>query len=189
MRTQRALLLLSSLATGALALVLLTAFFWPDAPNYPRSLNLGPVGQYEVGVPVFVPAEGYDDTRWPSVRTEVASQRAHHAGMWVVRLEDGAVRVLLARNPFEGCTTPWRATLRYEGEEGWFRDVCRRSTYTLDGRWVEGASSRDMDWLPVRVEGDGHVLVDLTTLHAGETHYGVPAGARPTPTVEGWSAR
>jgi hypothetical protein len=169
MRTQRALLLFSSLATGALALVLLTAFFWPDAPNYPRSLNLGPVGQYEVGVPVLVPAEGYDDTRWPSVRTEVGSQRAHHAGMWLVRLEDGAVRVLLARNPFEGCTTPWRAT------------------YTLDGRWVEGASSRDMDWLPVRVEGD--VIVDLTTLHAGETHYGVPASARPTPTVEGWSAR
>jgi len=43
-----------------------------------------------------------------------------------------------------------------------------------------------MDWFAVHVDGD--VIVDLTTLHAGDRHLGVPADERPVPTAEGWSA-
>src|SRR5690606_26272870 len=151
-------------------LLLLAGFMWPDGPNYPRSLNLGSIEQYEAGTATVVPApDDYDTSRWPNVRTQIAPEVVHQARMWAVRLEDGSIRVLLARDPFDGCTVPWRETFQYEGQEGWFRNPCHGSTYALDGRWVDGASARDMDWFAVHVEPDGDVVVDLTTLHAGET--------------------
>jgi len=191
MALRRNLLLLATLAAGGLAMVILVGFVWPDEPfpRYPDTLNLGPGDQYEVGSATRVPAPGdYDTSRWPTVRTEIASDRVHQAGMWLVRLEDGSIRVLLARAPFEGCTVPWRETREYAGRVGWFANPCHRAFYNLDGRWMAEGSRRDMDWFAVHIDRDGNVIVDLTTLHPGETHHGVPADERPIPTAEGWSA-
>lgn len=184
--------LLALVAVGALGVsgLMLALFAWPDgASPYPTSLNLGPVEQYEVGSATRIAAPGeYDDLRWSAVRTAVAPQMPRDAGMWLVRLEDGSVRMLLARDPHQGCTTPWLPDTVHEGREGWFRAPCRSSTFDLDGRWVAGVSARDMDWFEVEVRR-GEIVVDLTTLHPGEHHGGVPADGRPRPSVAGWSAR
>ena len=190
MAIRRTLLALATLAVAALGLVLLTAFAWPEAgpPPPPSALNIGPIDQFEAGTAVAWRFAAEDHVEGWVIRTPRGSERMIRLSFWVARLETGEVRALFYRSPFQGCTIPWRDTLQLEGRVGFFRDPCHGATFTLDGRWVDGPSLRDMDWFPVHLEADGDVIVDLTEAHAGEVHHGVPSWDRPRPQIDGWSA-
>ncbi len=59
------------------------------------------------------------------------------------------------------CAIPWQADFEFEGSSGWFQDPCRGSTFTIAGVRVFGPSPVGMLALPVIVENDGAVRVDL----------------------------
>ena len=65
------------------------------------------------------------------------------------------------------CVLPWRASFRFQGIEGWFRDPCFGSTFTIAGIRVFGPSRRSMDTLAVTVRSDGSVVVDTSAITPG----------------------
>ena len=80
---------------------------------------------------------------------------------WLVRLGEDEFVALWTRDPYKGCTVPWRPDFEFMGKKGWFRDPCHNSTYDVAGRLFFGPSPRSLDRFPVRVErGEVQVLPD-----------------------------
>lgn len=102
----------------------------------------------------------------------------------VVRLDDGGVRALYAKDPHLGCWVPWRPDFEFEGRRGWFRNPCHGETYDITGRRIPGPSPRDLDRFPVRVEG-GRVIVRVVfdELIPGESHVQPPGAGTPEPAA------
>lgn len=72
----------------------------------------------------------------------------------------GGLVALHGVSPHMGCATPWRAEMLFEGEVGWFRDVCFGSTFTKAGVAVFGpAGPYGLSTFGVEVRGDGSVEV------------------------------
>ncbi len=91
---------------------------------------------------------------------------------WLVNLEPGegvhggfgeagpgGLLALWWRDPHLGCTVPWRATMNFEGSQGWFRNPCHGETYTKAGVRVFGPAPRSLDTMALHVNGDGSVSV------------------------------
>ena len=149
-------LLAAVLVTVAFA-AFVSSFVWPHSdigdPN--ATIDAGAVGAYRTGEPVFF----------------------QQGRFWLVRQTDGGFVAFSARDPFLGCTVPWRPTLSYVdprdgvAKQGWYRDPCHGSVYDSDGTKVFGPSPRDLDTYPVEVVGR-RVIV-----HAAERHL-IPGAAR-----------
>lgn len=192
MAVRRNLFLLASLALGALTLVLLAGFMWPDLDS---EVDLGRVEAFPPGsVTSFYLLPGADEVV-PYRHNEqmgvgsYRSQDCRIAGtiIHLVRLADGSFLALLGRSPHLGQAVVWRPDLALEGEYGWFRDPCQNSTFAIDGRRVFGPASRDLDRFGLRIE-DGRVYVDLQDVTEGyrepqPEHTPEPPGWTPQPTA------
>ena len=115
----------------------------------------------------------------------------------LVRIAPDDLVAFLAEEPHGGCHIPWRPDFVFEGTQGWFRDGCGGSTFTIEGKRVFGPSPRDLDRLPVTIRnGRVYVTADRkavieatpvpTSSSAAETPTRVPtppppATAPPTP--------
>jgi len=174
MAVRRNLFLLASLASGALALVLLAGFVWPDGSwTTQDTLNLGAAEDYERGsVTMHANAVDFTQERWalmPALTLALGRSVADRpVVIALARYEDGSFGALLARDTNSGCTLPWRPHFEFEGRVGWFRDPCHGSTYDAHGERVFGPSPRNMDYFHVEVNEAGDVIVDLRTLHEGD---------------------
>jgi nitrite reductase/ring-hydroxylating ferredoxin subunit len=92
------------------------------------------------------------------------------ARLWLVKLKSGEVLALSSKDPYRGCSLPWRSDFEFDGHKGWFRDSCYGSTYDIDGKKMFGPSPRNMDRFTVRVYG-GDVQVMM-------------GGGKPLPTPQ-----
>ena len=59
-----------------------------------------------------------------------------------------------------GCTVPW-----IPGSQE-FRCPCHGSVYAPDGQYKAGPAPRSMDWMTVRVNDDGSVIIDTGDIHS-----------------------
>jgi Rieske Fe-S protein len=142
--------LAACLALGAIMLALFVSFAWPQGAAHTeiQRFDAGYVNQFAVGEPVTFP-----------------DCKCH-----VVRKPDGSFVALYWKDPHLGCTVPWRETFTFtdprdhQSKTGWFRDPCYGSTYDRYGTRVFGPSPRDLDRLPVWVDGD-KVYVDTNLNH------------------------
>lgn len=113
--------------------------------------------------------------RWESIASADDLQieeplRVFAARLWLVKLKSGEVVALSYKDPYRGCSIPWRADFTFGGHEGWFRDPCYGSTYDIEGKKAFGPSPRNMDRFTVRVYGnDVQVMM---------------AGGKPLPTPQ-----
>ena len=156
------------LVLGALVAALI--FAWPNV-----SL---PAGQFEIGAGV-VPAPGDDpyfvaEGRFYLVNLEPGA--GAHQGFGESDHEGGLLALstinpwlVAARRTGTGtrCDPLWRADFLFQGSDGWFRDRCAGSTFTIAGIRVFGPSPRSMDTLAVTVRGDGSVIVDTSVVSLG----------------------
>ena len=137
-----ALMLALFAAAGAVAL---WSFVWPNEDPW---VNLGSIEDFPPGT---VTPVGYPDE--PLV-------------FHIVRLDDGELLALLARDPHLGCAVPYRPDFVWDGRPGWFRNPCHGETYDMAGRRVFGPSPRDLDRLAVEVR-NGAVYVNPTAITPG----------------------
>ncbi len=104
----------------------------------------------------------------------------------VVRLPDGKLLALSAKDPHLGCTVAL-SPAGYPQPKGFdagiarFHTPCHGEQYDLAGRRVFGPSPRDLDRYAVSVSDSGIVSVDLDALTIGASP--PPAGNRPPLTV------
>lgn len=94
---------------------------------------------------------------------------------YLVQTEAGELKALYAYPPIAqareraDCPVTWQEMDRdagpsgSDGGTGRFRDPCFGATFTRDGAWVSGPSSRGLDQFPVDVKG-GRILVDTGRL-------------------------
>lgn len=148
---RRALAVTVVLSTVVVGLVVVSAFAWPTGSkvDQPRGTDWATVGQ------------ATDFELFKPVRNE------EHR-FWLVRLGENEFVALWTRDPYKGCTVPWRPDFEFMGEKGWFRDPCHNSTYDVAGRLSFGPSPRSLDRFPVRVEsGEVQVLPDSAKVIPG----------------------
>lgn len=111
----------------------------------------------------------------------------------VVRLPDGELLALSAKDPHRGCTvvaspagSPQPKGFEGSGIVARFHTPCHGEQYDLAGRRVFGPSPRDLDRYAVSVSDRGIVSVDLGALTLGASpppYTGGPSGpAQPTST-------
>ena len=166
---RRNLLLLTSLAASALALVLLAGFVWPE--GYPQDfVNLGPAEDYAPGsVTMHEDLVEFTDDRWDVdvLMESLWAQSAREVSVALARHEDGSFSAFLARDPRNACPLRWRTNFMDYDPDGVFRDPCHCSSYDGYGRRVYGPSPRNMDYFDVEVNAVGDVIVDLRELHEG----------------------
>ena len=131
-------LIAALLAATAMA-AFVSSFAWPrsDLGDPNAMLSVGRVTDFKVGEPVYF----------------------SQARFWLVRQADDSFVAFSARNPYLGCTVPWRSDFHIQdprdgvARAGWFRDPCHGSTYYLDGVKIFGPSPRDLGRYPVEVSG------------------------------------
>lgn len=115
------------------------------------------ISELEVGTARFypLPSEGAD-----------ASGRT--VGVWVRLEANGTAAAFVAKDPYDGCTIPWRQEFRFEGHTGVFRSPCHGTTYDRDGNFIGGhhATQRGLDRF--RATADAReVSVDLSRVELG----------------------
>ncbi|MCB0139461.1 MAG: Rieske (2Fe-2S) protein [Caldilineaceae bacterium] len=67
--------------------------------------------------------------------------------VWIV-YKDEQLRAFLARSPHGGCLIFW------DEDRAYFHDPCYGSKFTENGEYIEGPSTRNLDELPARIEGE-----------------------------------
>lgn len=88
---------------------------------------------------------------------------------YLVKTETGEPRAFYVYPPVAqvherlGCAVTWQEAGEDAVRAGVFRDPCFGATFTRDGAWVSGPSSRGLDQFPVEVK-DGRILVDTGRL-------------------------
>ena len=113
-------------------------FFLPRAIFEPSSIfRIGFPGDYALGV----------DTKW---------QQQYR--IWVVRNSE-RLFVIYARCTHLGCTPDWKAS------ENKFKCPCHGSGYDSEGVNFEGPAPRPMDRAEVKVDAEGHVVVNTGKLY------------------------
>lgn len=144
--SRRGLLALALPLAAVAVIVTVVAFAWPTRSEVDpaRWVDAGTVEDMQVNEPI----------------------RNIEGRFWLVKLESGEVLALSRRDPRSGCTIPWRPDFEFGGREGWFRDPCHGSTYSIDGTRTFGPSPRSMDRYRVDIR-DGWVFVDVGTLLCG----------------------
>lgn len=87
-------------------------------------------------------------------------------GFYLVMAVTGELKALYLYPPISqvrerpDCAVTWQ---EHGVSEGVFRDPCSGATFSRDGVWLSGPSSRGLDQFPVEVK-DGRVLVDTRQL-------------------------
>lgn len=110
---------------------------------------------------------GVDAPRFYPLPSFGADSEGRTFGVWLVLRDDGSVDAFYARDPRSGCYLPWRPEFTFEGRNGWFRDPCHGSTYTLEGEPVFGPVARGVDQYDTEVDRTT-VTVDLEQIRLGE---------------------
>lgn len=167
--------LLALAAAGALGTVglLLVGFVWPDVD--PR-VNLGRVEAFAPGTVTsfyireiggeIQPLKPGESVGGCGAVYSRSYRRLSGEVIHLAHLEDGSLIALSGRSTRLGGMVPWLPDFSYEGEFGWFREVCG-STWAMDGTRVFGPAPRDLDRFHLEIR-DGRVVVDLTRVTPGE---------------------
>ena len=151
-------LLASVLALVAATLaVAALAFVWPGGT---QTSDVGSPDEFAPGT-----VTTYNLIDGSLVRSRDGRTHSSHS-VHVVRLGDGELLALSARDPHLGYPTAWVPDLVIDGERGWFRNPLHDETYDLAGTLVSGPSRRGLDRFGVAVER-GRVVVDLGSLTPG----------------------
>ena len=132
------------LIMGVVLVVLVLMSLTKGAYQPPRLLTARNVQEYRVGAPIYSEQER----------------------LWVVRLPDDTMLALSDVDPLSNCAVPWRSDYEFMGKKGWFHEVCRGSTYDLEGRCFAGPCTAGLNRFGVILENT-EVLVNLTDLKAG----------------------
>lgn len=115
--------------------------------------SLAPVVRYEPGTERRLGSPA----RFPEGSTFLREER-----LFVLREED-RLRVISAVCTHLGCTV----NREEEGEEGdpppGYRCPCHGSAFAADGKNESGPAPRPLPWHPLRLGGDGVLIVDLST--------------------------
>lgn len=170
MRARVALLGVLLVLGGAVGVLLLGGFLWPERPITRSVVDFGAVEAFAPGtVTTFSLRDGDPGpTRLPSddlhTRQCIKSDATY---VHLARLDDGTVVALSATSPHLGEIVPWLPDFEFDGVVGLFRDLCHGETFLMDGTRIYGPAPRDMDWYPVRIERD-RILVDLGDLQRGD---------------------
>jgi Rieske Fe-S protein len=141
----RTILKAGLLASLLMVAALLAMYAWPLKPELARPSRIITVGQVDDFPPGSV--------------THFEEQK-----FWLVRLESGEFIALSQKDPWRGCTIPWRSDFVFGGTKGWFRDPCVGSTYDIEGHRVFGPRPRDMDRYPIAIKGKNVVVDTRTTI-------------------------
>lgn len=82
----------------------------------------------------------------------------YRTGIYLVRHE-GRIHALWPVSSWGGLPVSW------DEREGLFRDT-NGAVWDREGRRIAGAASRNLDWFPVRIDGNA-IRVDVTALYCG----------------------
>jgi Rieske Fe-S protein len=157
------------------ALIGLLAFLTPDRT---RTIDLGSPDRFAPGT---VTTYSWRDGRLSGFPAGASLPlRGATVVFHVVRLPDGELLALSAKDPHLGCNVPWNPAFEWEGSVGWFRNPCHGETYDLAGLRVFGPAPRSLDRYDVSVR-NGRVLIDLDSITPGVSRPGSAAGATHTP--------
>jgi menaquinol-cytochrome c reductase iron-sulfur subunit len=125
---------------------------------------LGCLGQLVAAGGVLSPRVRYEPprerrlgppTRFPEGLTFLREER-----LFVLREED-ALRALSAECTHLGCTVDRVGEDGPEGQGGGFRCPCHGSAFDATGKNLSGPAPRPLPWRPLRLGGDGQLIVDL----------------------------
>jgi cytochrome b6-f complex iron-sulfur subunit len=108
----------------------------------------------------MVPAVGEDPLKMPAGK------------FWLANTDQGLV-ALYWKCVHLGCTVPWVSGDRE------FRCPCHGSIYSPDGQYIGGPAPRSLDWMTIRVNSDGSVVVDTGDIHPRAQDEGVEGIAVP----------
>jgi cytochrome b6-f complex iron-sulfur subunit len=101
----------------------------------------------EITVPaVLVPKPGADPLKMPAGK------------FWLANTDKGLI-ALYWKCVHLGCTVPW-----VSGSHE-FRCPCHGSIYAPDGQYRGGPAPASLDWMTLKVNGDGSVTVDTGAIH------------------------
>lgn len=158
------LVLVLAVALGVTAVGACVAAYVQGSPG--RVLTV-PIRELEIGTARFypLPSEGAD-----------ASGRT--VGVWVRLEQDGNASAIVAKDPYDGCTVPWRAEVRFEGHSGVFKSPCHGATYDRDGNFLGGLvppPQRGLDRFHA-VASEREVSVDIRRVELGQC---TPASNQP----------
>jgi menaquinol-cytochrome c reductase iron-sulfur subunit len=127
---------------------------------------LGCLGQLVATAGVLSPRVRYEPPRerrlGPPARFPEGITFLREERLFLVREED-RLRALSAECTHLGCTVDRVAEDVPEGEGagGGFRCPCHGSTFAADGTNLAGPAPRPLPWRPLRLAGDGQLVVDL----------------------------
>ncbi|MBM4414803.1 MAG: hypothetical protein FJ035_00715 [Chloroflexi bacterium] len=148
------LMLVLAGALGAIAVSVCIAAYVGSSPG--RVLTVR-ISELEVGTARFypLPSEGAD-----------GSGRTY--GVWVRLEDDDTASAFLAKDPYDGCTVPWRPELRFEGHSGVFRSPCHGAAYDRAGNYVGGLAQaqRGLDRFHAAAN-EREITVDLGRVELG----------------------
>ncbi len=89
--------------------------------------------------------------------------------VYLVLLESGETLALSIIDSHLGCKVPFAPGFTFEGDTGWFRNLCHGELYDLTGVCYAGPCGRGLDRYEVRLQ-DGDVEVNFTDLVEGPVH-------------------
>jgi cytochrome b6-f complex iron-sulfur subunit len=140
-------------------------FFWPR-----KVTGFGGI----VPVPAaLVPQPGADPVKIPEAKAYVVNLKPGegvppaYVTADIQPSANGGILVLYQKCPHLGCTVPWRAEFEFEGVKSWFRCPCHGSTYTKAGIRVFGPAPRPMDFMEVKINGDGSLEINTGKITNG----------------------
>lgn len=141
--------------------------------------------RYGLGVPIvlgvvlvvtlaaaFAIAPGFRDPE----RTEADRLQDYEIGrpgyheverFWIVRTSETEALVLYDKDPHTGCRSLWYENEEFMGIRGWFREACENHYYDYTGRCFGDNCEQGMSRFDFRMEEDGQILVDLSSLTPG----------------------
>lgn len=82
--------------------------------------------------------------------------------LWLARDEQGILRAFVAQHPDKPCA------VGFVRDKHRFEDPCYGAKFAMDGSYINGPSSRGLDWYPAETQ-QGRIVIRLK-LTQGKTH-------------------
>lgn len=152
-RQRRILYFIFTLAMVTSAVICMGLLYAMGTPS-PRTVALGRLERFAVGVPVDVPVRRLETSKLIPNSSTLSEDI-----VYVVKQADASYRALLAIDPTRGCLLNWQAAQRH------YSGTCTTDTYTVNGlnqnqTSANGAHPTNMVELPATVRNDQVYIED-----------------------------